>query len=69
MSYYVTVAGQKKSLHGGTFLSCVKYPLKFEKAGVVLKADYEIRGAEQKRDKDEVHALFFTEREDNGDLV
>ena len=69
MAYYVTIAGQKKAAHEGTFLSCVKYLLKFEKAGVSLKADYEIRGSELKREKDEVHAFFSVQPEDCSDLV
>lgn len=57
-------------MHEGSFLSCVKYLLKFEKAGVALKAAYEIRGSEMKREKDEVHAEFSVEPEDQySDLV
>jgi len=62
--------GTKKAVHEGSFLSCVKYLLKFEKAGVALKAAYEIRGSEMKREKDEVHAEFSVEPEDQySDLV
>jgi len=69
MAYYVTAAGQKKAAHSGTFLSCVKYLLKFEKNGVHLKSAYEIRGSELKTEKDEIHAEFSVDAEDCSDLT
>jgi hypothetical protein len=40
-----------------------------KKAGIALKADYEIRGSELKREPDEIHARFSVDPEDCSDRV